>query len=279
MKCKLRLLERVIKKMNKIMSNTKAVKTLASQGKRLDLRGMTEYRQPIEIDTNISWTAEGSAKVRMGETVVMAGVKLSLEKPYNDTPNEGGIMINAELIPLSSAEYESGPPGIKAIELARVTDRGIREAKAIDMKALCVTPGEKAWFVIVDIVAINDAGNMFDAASMAVMAALKAAKFPVVDETTGAIDYKQKTDKSLPLTKEPVSVTVYKIGDKLLVDPTTDEEKSYDARLTVATDKNGTISAMQKGGEGPLTIEEVSQICDIAMEKADKLREVIEKVV
>jgi exosome complex component RRP42 len=255
-----------------MIANVETIKKLAENQKRLDLRKFDEYRKPIEIGTDISWTAEGSARVRIGETVVMAGVKLSLEKPYNDTPDEGGIMINAELVPLSSSEYEPGPPQMKAIELARVTDRGIREAKAIDMKALCVTPGEKAWFVIVDIVAINDDGNLFDAAGLAVLAALKNARFPVVDEKTGAIDYKQKTDKHLPLTKEPVSVTVYKISGQLLVDPSIEEEKAYEARLTVASDKNDTISAMQKGGEGTLTIDEVGKIVDLALLKAKELR-------
>ena len=146
---------------------------LAKQDKRLDGRAMTEYRQPIAIETEISWTAEGSAKVQIGNTTVMAGVKLSLEKPYNDTPEEGGIMVNVELLPLSHPDYEPGPPGIKAIELARVIDRGIREAKAIDMKKLCIKPGEKAWFVTIDIITINDDGNLFDAAGLAALAALK----------------------------------------------------------------------------------------------------------
>ena len=259
--------------------NSKRIHELAAKSERLDGRGMTDYRQPIEVETGISWTAEGSAQVKIGETVVMAGVKLSLEKPYNDTPNEGGIMINAELTPLSSPEYERGPPGIKAIELARVTDRGIREAKALDMKKLCVTPGEKAWFVIVDIVTINDAGNLFDAAGLATLAALKSARFPVIDEATGSINYKEKTDVALPLLKEPLAVTVYKINGKLLVDPSSQEEHSYDARLTVAADEKGTISALQKGGDAPLTIDEVGQMVDIAMEKSKFLREELDKFV
>tara|TARA_Y100000310_G_scaffold227544_1_gene229826 strand:+ start:1323 stop:2117 length:795 start_codon:yes stop_codon:yes gene_type:complete len=257
--------------------NKEAIAKLAAAGKRLDGRGLTEYRQPIEVETEISWTAEGSSQVRIGKTVVMAGVKLSLEKPYNDTPNQGGIMVNAELKPLSSSEYENGPPGIKAIELSRVTDRGIREAKAIDMKKLCITPGEKAWFVIIDIVTINDNGNLFDACGLAVLAALKAARFPKVDPETGAINYKEKTDEKLPLTKEPLPVTVYKINGKLLVDPTAEEEHAYDARLTVASDSNGIISAMQKGGDTSLTIEEIGKMVDIALEKANFLREKLDK--
>jgi exosome complex component RRP42 len=259
--------------------NSDTIKALAAQGKRLDGRSLTAYRGPISIETDISWTAEGSAKVQVGDTIVMAGVKMSLEKPYNDTPDQGGIMINAELTSLSSEEYETGPPGIKAIELSRVTDRGIREAKAIDMKKLCVTPGEKAWFVIIDIVTINDAGNLFDAAGLAVLAALKSARFPTIDPETGAIDYKKKTDQKLPLLKEPLSVTVYKINDALVVDPTQQEEHVYEARLTVASDSNGIISAMQKGGDGPLSLEEIEKMVSLAMEKANFLRSELDKFV
>src|SRR3989338_2831807 len=140
--------------------NTETIWALAAQNKRLDNRTLLEYREPINIELNISFTAEGSARVRIGDTVVIAGVKLAMEKPYNDTADEGGIMVNAELLPLSSSEYEPGPPGIDAIELARVIDRGIRESKALDLKKLCIVPGEKAWFVTIDIITVNDAGNL-----------------------------------------------------------------------------------------------------------------------
>lgn len=252
--------------------NKGLIASLAGQEKRLDGRNFREYRQPITIHTPISWTAEGSAQVQVGKTVIMAGVKLSLEKPYNDTPDEGGIMVNVELVPLSSPEYEPGPPGSKAIELARVIDRGIREAKALDMKKLCIKPGEKAWFIIIDIVTINDAGNLFDAAGLATLAALRSARFPALDEATGVIDYKTKTDDPLPLRKQPLPVTIYKINNRFLVDPTTEEEKAYDARLTIASDEKGVLSALQKGGEVPLTIADIATMVDIALEKAQFLR-------
>ena len=257
--------------------NKDTISELAKQQKRLDGRALTEYRQPIVITTGISWTAEGSAKVQIGNTVVMAGVKMAIEKPYNDTSEEGGIMVNAELLPLSSPEYESGPPGKKAIELARVIDRGIREAKAIDLKKLCITAGEKAWFVTIDIITINDAGNLFDAAGLAAMAALKSAKFPVVDPETGAIDYKTKTNVPIPLIKEPLPVTVYKINGALLIDPTSEEEGAYDARLTIASDEKGTISALQKGGEEPLSLDDISNMIDLALEKSKFLRDELNK--
>ncbi len=261
-----------------IIVNTDTIRGLAKDGKRMDLRGMKDYRTPISIEMDVSYTAEGSAKVTIGETVVIAGVKLAMEKTYGDTPDEGGIMVNAELLPLSSPEYEPGPPGIKAVELARVVDRGIREAKAIDLKKLCIKAGEKAWFVTVDIISINDAGNLFDAAGLAALAALRTARFPVIDEN-GVIDYKHKTDVKVPIVKEPLPVTVYKVNGQLMVDSTVAEEKASEARLTVGCDAHGVISALQKGGAAPFTAEEIGQIVDIAIEKSAFLRGVLDKFV
>lgn len=257
--------------------NKETIFNLALQNKRLDQRNLEEYRRPIVIETNISKTAEGSARVQIGKTVILAGVKLSIEKTYNDTPDEGGIMVNAELTPLSSPEYEPGPPGMYAIELARVIDRGIREAKTINLKKLCLEPGEKAWFVSIDLITVNDDGNLFDAAGLAALAALKSARFPVHDPATGVIDYKNKTDQPLPLVKEPLPVTVYKIRDSLMIDPTKEEEKAYEARLTAAMDEKGIISALQKGGEAPLSLEFVSKMLDLAAEKSKFLREQLEQ--
>ncbi len=247
------------------------VQALLKQDKRLDGRKLTEYREPVKVEYGISGTAEGSARVQIGETVVTAGVKLSLEKPYPDTPDQGGIMVNVELLPLSSPEYETGPPGIKAIELSRVIDRGIREAKAIDVKKLCIEKAEKVWTVGIDICPINDAGNLFDAAGLAALAALKDARFPTYENDE--IDYKNRSTKKLPLSKEPIPVTIIKIGNKLLVDPTDKEEKTYDARLTVATLQDGTLSALQKGGDEPLTIAEIDEMVKLALEKGKFLRE------
>jgi len=241
------------------------IQELLKKDKRLDGRKLEQYREPIKVECGISKTAEGSAKVQIGETVVVAGVKLSIEQPYPDTPDQGGIMVNVELLPLSNPEFEPGPPGIQAVELSRVVDRGIREAKALDIKTLCIEKGEKAWTVSIDICPINDAGNLFDAAGLAALAALKDARFPKYENDE--IDYKTKTDKKLPLSKEPIPVTVIKIGNKFIIDPTGEEENACDARLTASTTTDGTISALQKGGDETLTVEEVDQMVKIALEK------------
>ena len=244
--------------------------SLLNAGTRLDGRKLTDYRKPIEVEHNIIKTAEGSARVKIGETEVIVGIKMDVGEPYPDTPNEGTIIVGAELLPLSNPEFELGPPGIQAIELARVVDRGIRESKAIDFKKLCIEKGEKVWTVIIDICPLNDAGNLFDASSLAALAALNVTKYPSFDGEK--IDYKQKTDKKLQLEKMPIAVTVIKIGDKFIIDPDTEEEKTIDARLTVSSIEDGTLCALQKGGDFPLTTEDIDKMLDIGIEKGKELR-------
>ncbi len=238
-------------------------------GIRTDGRKNDEYRK-ISVEYGISVNAEGSARVKIGETEVMVGIKLAVETPYPDTPDKGTMMIGAELLPLSNPDFEAGPPGIQAIEIARVVDRGIRESETIDTKKLCIKEGEKAWTVMIDICTINDDGNLFDASALASMAALQNTTFPGYED--GKIDYKNKTKEKLPLSKTPVSVTVIKIDEHFIIDPRPEEEKIIDARLTVATTDDGKICAMQKGGDAPLSAEDFDRMIGIALEKTQELR-------
>jgi exosome complex component RRP42 len=240
-----------------------------SKGIRYDGRKLTDYRQ-ITVEYGVSRNAEGSARVRIGETEVLAGVKMSLETPFSDTPDQGNLMVGAELLALSNPNFEPGPPGPYAVEIARLTDRAIRESKAIDVSKLVVKSGEKVWTINVDICTINDAGNMFDASALATIAAIRSTVYPEVVD--GKINYEKKTQEKIPMTKIPMSITVLKVGTYFIVDPTTDEEEYYDARLTVGCIDDGTICSMQKGGNGPITLKDVERMVELAVEKANELR-------
>ncbi|HIG98216.1 TPA: exosome complex protein Rrp42 [Candidatus Woesearchaeota archaeon] len=237
-------------------------------GRRYDGRMLDVFR-PVSVELGVTKNAEGSSRVRIGDTEVMAGVKLAVESPYPDTPKDGNLMVNVELLPLSSPDFEAGPPSEEAIEIARVVDRGIREAKTLDTKKLCIQEGEKVWAVMIDICTINSDGNLLDAAALAAVAALQDTRFP---EYTGtSVNYKKLTDKRLPLVRAPISVTVFKLGDFLFVDPSVEEESIFDARLTVALTRDGKICAMQKGGSASLSIDEVGRMVDLAALKASEL--------
>ena len=243
-------------------------KEYLSLGKRFDGRKPEEFRE-LKIETGVSKNAEGSARVKLGKTEVLVGIKMDVGTPYADSKDQGNLMVGAELLPLSSPRFDNGPQPFEALELARVIDRGIRESGLIDLKGLCIKEGEKVWTVMIDIYSINDDGNLFDAAGIGAVAALKNAKIPEYDEETGKTKFGHWTDKSIPLSKEtPLSITVHKIGKSLIVDPTREEEDVSSTRVTVCI-TNGVVYSLQKGEAKDLSVEEFGKILELA-DKTEK---------
>jgi exosome complex component RRP42 len=244
---------------------------LAQNGKRVDDRKFDEFRD-IEIETNVVLKAEGSAKVKIGNTQVIAGIKMDVGEPYSDSPDSGVMTTAAELIPMASPDFEAGPPRAAAIELARVVDRGIRESELIEIDKLCVEPGEKVWIVFIDIHILDYDGNLFDAASLASLAALMTTTVPAERLELGE-------DYPLPLKDPPVSCTSVKYNDVVVMDPSLDEEEIAEARLTVATDQNGDIRAMQKGLNGSYSVDEIKKVIKASIDNGKKIREKLYKTV
>jgi len=240
--------------------------------RRIDERKLDEFRK-IEIKANIIKTAEGSASVKIGETEVIAGVKLNTGEPFADTPNEGVLIVNAEFTPLASPDFESGPPGEDAVELARIVDRGIRESKCIKMEDLCIEPEKKVWCVFIDIHIINHQGNLIDAAALASIVALLNAKIPKLD---GEKIIRNEFERKLPVRYEPITVTVCKIEDKFLIDPILEEENMVEVKLTVAVRDDDKVCALQKQGTKELDIEDLEEMIKIAMEKSKEIRKMVE---
>lgn len=236
------------------------IRKYLKEGKRFDGRKPLEFRE-MEVELDVSVNAEGSARIKLGKTEVIVGVKMSVGEPYPDSQDKGNLVVSAELLPLSSPRFESGPPKFPTIELGRVIDRGLRESDFIDFEKLCIKEGEKVWNVFVDIYSINDDGNLLDAAGIGAIIALKNAKMPVYDEKEDKIDYKKREGK-IPLKENlPIAITFHKIGEEFVIDPTREEEDISETRVTIGS-SNGIISSIQKGEVKPLKVEELDKVFD-----------------
>ncbi len=237
---------------------------MAQKGERVDGRALDEPRKLI-VERSFVKTAEGSARVKLGNSDVLVGIKMSVGEPYPDTPNTGVLSTSVEMVPLASPTFEAGPPRPEAIELARVVDRGIRESKMVNTERLCITPKEKVWIMFIDIHVLDYDGNLFDASSYGAVAALAGTTVPA--KAAGLGD-----DFPLPVEHWPVSVTFAKIKEVILVDPSLDEERMADARLTVTTDENGAIRAMQKGLSGSFSYDEVKRMIETSQKVGRMIR-------
>ncbi len=247
------------------------ISALARKGQRIDGRGFKEYRK-ITMKTDYVPKAEGSAYINLGKTEILAGIKISIGSPYPDTPNSGVITVMGELSPMAAPHFEAGPPGEQSVEVARVVDRGIRHSDIINKEKLVIIPGKKVLIIFVDLYVLGYDGNLFDAGELAAVKALCTAKIPKIEVKGDEIKIK-KEYHPLEIEDYPVSVTIAKIGDSLLLDPNANEERVLDSRLTFAINAKDVIVSAQKGGYGSFTTEEVLEAIDLALEIAPKLRE------
>ncbi|MCX8194851.1 MAG: exosome complex protein Rrp42 [Candidatus Micrarchaeota archaeon] len=235
-------------------------------GRRADNRGRYDYRK-IVIQPEILQNAEGSALAAIGKSQVMAGVKFDVAAPFPDRPTEGVLSTSADLLPLASDLFEAGPPGDDAIELARVVDRGIRSSGTIDLNSFYLEEG-KVLALYLDIYVLDHDGNLIDASALAAMSALLSTRMPKVED--GKIIRGEYAGK-LQLKEKVVSCTFGKIGEQTFLDPSLDEEKGMDCRLTLSTTSTH-LCAAQKGGWGSFSERDIMELLDISFEKGKELR-------
>ncbi len=248
----------------------KKITEVLSTGKRMDGRNFEDFRE-LTIKRGVLAKSEGSAEVWLGKTHIMVGVKVGTGTPFEDTPDEGVLMCNAEFTPIAHPSWEPGPPNENSIELARVVDRGLRSADVLDTNELNIIGGKLVHIVFVDLYVLNYDGNLIDACSAGAIAALIGAKKPVYTVENGEA---KRTEEKVPLTikKKPIAISIVKIGNNLILDPTTDEEDVMDARLTITTDENNNICTMQKSGSEGLTLDEIKKCINMAQAKAPEIR-------
>jgi len=240
---------------------------LAANNSRIDGRSQWEGRN-LEIEHSVLPRAEGSARVRMGDTIVLAGVKFQIMQPYPDRPNQGGLMCSADVRPIAGRNWEAGPPSPEAIELGRVVDRGIRESGCIDVDSLCIIPGEKAWQVILDLFAVSDDGNLFDAFALAGIAALRNATVPAERFEVGE-------DYSLSVSKTPIMCSYHKVGGRFVYDACSREELGGDERIHITLGDDDNVHSLQKGLKGIFSADEFAEIMTNAQERTKELRKIV----
>lgn len=240
-----------------------------AKGKRLDGRNFDEQR-PLEIEVDVIKKANGSARVKLGHSEVIAGVKVDTGEPFEGLEEKGALIVSAEVLPVASPHAEPGPPDEEVVELARVVDRGVRESEMIDLDQLVLVPGKIVYTIFVDCSVVNTDGNLFDATSYAVVSALLTARLPIL-EMQGEKVVDTGNTKEMPVTTVPVSITSARIGDIVLVDPSSDEEACMDARITITTNESG-FCAIQKGYTGSFTVDQIKKAAETARIKGEQVR-------
>ncbi|XP_073292402.1 exosome complex component RRP45A-like isoform X3 [Primulina huaijiensis] len=265
------------------LNEKKFIETALLSDLRIDGRGPFDYRN-VAIKFG---REDGSSEVQLGQTHVMGFVTSQLVQPYRDRPNEGTLSIYTEFSPMADPSFEIGRPGVFAVELGRIVDRGLRESRAVDTESLCVVAGKWVWSIRIDLHILDNGGNLVDAANIAALVALLTFRRPECtvggDNDQEVIIHSPEVREPLPLIVHhlPVAITFAFIGSEstVVIDPSNFEEAVMGGKLTATLNTNGDVCAIQKAGGDGVIQSVIMQCLRIASVKAADITNKITKAV
>jgi exosome complex component RRP43 len=193
---------------------------------RPDHRTIDTFR-PLSVQTGTIATADSSVTVRLGDTTVVAGIKLEVAEPSLSAPTEGFLVTNVTLCAGCNPQVRAGPPTDRAQNLTNRVATLLKTLSIIPDGALTIMEGKLVWVIHLDAMVINDEGNVFDAIWIAILSALKCVVLPVLrmDEEAGLV-YSGKEGKALRLGTLPLPLSFVYSSEReaLIADPTQKEE-------------------------------------------------------
>ena len=220
--------------------------TFIETGIRPDGRPVGRCR-PTTIGLNVVSTADSSALVKIGNTTALAGAKLEVVPPKEDMPKQGQLVIQVEMTALASPSHRPGRFSEDATSIQERVSSAVEASSAVNLEELCIDPGRAVWCVYLDIYLLDASGSLLDAALLAAIACLANMRLPPVTineqgSVVSATDANQKElPKKLQLRSMPVSVTCGTFNDKLLVDPTAEEEALLSMTVNTIIDDQGRL--------------------------------------
>ncbi|EGC36893.1 hypothetical protein DICPUDRAFT_31155 [Dictyostelium purpureum] len=218
---------------------------------RPDGRSLNDTRKTT-ISTGSVTTADGSSFVKIGNTSVVCGVRAEVgEKPSTDKSKlqsinnheNSNIFINIELGPICSNTFSSTKPSDMAMTLCSRLNSLINRLEIPDTDFYFDEEGKALWYLYVDIYCLDYDGNIYDAAVLSILSALKNVKLP-----KGIIENNDEYYKDLEQPLRELNIKHYLIPtsfsvieDYILSDPSLEEEKLSTGTINITYNEHKEI--------------------------------------
>ncbi|XP_043696185.1 exosome complex component RRP42 isoform X1 [Telopea speciosissima] len=253
-----------------------------AQDLRTDGRKRLTYR-PISVETGVIPQANGSARIRMGTTDVIASVKAELGKPDLFQPDKGRVIINVDCSPTAAPVFEGRGGEELSTELSVALQRCLLGSKSgtgagIDRSSLLVVEGKLCWDLYIDGLVVSSDGNLLDALGAAIKAALSNTGIPKVNVATAAsadeqpeVDISDEEFLQFDTSGIPVIVTLTKVGRHYIVDATSEEESQMSSAVSVSVNRNGHICGLTKRGGAGLDPSVILDMISVSKHVSEQL--------
>ncbi|CAN1300259.1 Exosome complex exonuclease RRP42 [Linum perenne] len=249
---------------------------------RCDGRKRDSYR-PIFVETGVIPQANGSARIRMGATEVIASVKAELGRPSALHPDKGKVAIFVDCSPVAEPTFEGRGGEELSAELS-VTLQGCLlggtsgAGAGIDLKSLIVAEGKICWDLYIDGLVISSDGNLLDSLGAAIKASLANTAIPRVNVSAGAagdeqpeVDISDEEFLQFDTSAVPVIITLTKIGRHYIVDATSEEESQMSSAVSISINRKGHICGLTKRGGAGLDPSVISDMVSVAQHLSEQL--------
>ncbi|KAJ1691256.1 hypothetical protein LUZ63_015411 [Rhynchospora breviuscula] len=245
------------------------------QNLRADGRTRNQFR-PISVETGVIPQANGSARVRLGATEVIASIKAELGKPSVLHPDKGKVSIFVDCSPTAAPIYEGKGGEELSMELSVSLERCLLGGKsgagaAIDLSSLVLVEGKVCWDLYIDALVVSSDGNLLDSLAAAIKAALSNTGLPKVNVVLGAspeeqpeVDVSDEEFLQFDTSAVPVIVTLTKVGKHYIVDATSEEESQMSSAVSVSVNRNGQICGLTKRGGAGLDPSVIHDMVSVA---------------
>ncbi|MBN3325923.1 EXOS7 protein, partial [Atractosteus spatula] len=235
---------------------------------RVDGRGCEDYRH-MEIETDVVSNTDGSARVKLGYSDILVGIKAEIGRPRPMVPDEGFLEFFVDCSANATPEFEGRGGEDLGTEISNTLYKVFNNRHSVDLRALCISPKEHCWILYVDVLLLQCDGNLYDAISVAVKAALFNTRIPRVqisedDEGTKEIELSDDPYDCMRLSVEnvPCIVTLCKVGQRHIVDATLQEKACSKACLLLSVTSRGTVTCVRKIGGGSLDPESIFEMTE-----------------
>lgn len=260
------------------------------QNCRPDNRKLSDIR-PCNISFNCIETVNGSALVKLGSTNVICGISARVCKPRDEMPNKGFVICNVELPALcslknfknasTSSSFSQSSLAAVSIEqsqamLTQLMQDIIYESQCVKEEDLCIKEGHLVWALYIDMICLNNDGNVQDTCCLAMISALKTLKLYEMDFDENDMKPTIITPikmKAVNLYSEPVCTTLFALEDKILLsDPNKQEEEFMRTFTILCTLDDQKICMVKKFGGSSLAPEQLNLCMSRALKNGTHLR-------
>ncbi|KAH7662031.1 exosome complex component RRP42 protein [Dioscorea alata] len=258
-----------------------------AQDLRSDGRQRLNYR-PVSVEVGVIPQANGSARVRLGATDVIASIKAELGRPDPLRPDKGKVSIFVDCSPTAEPKFEGRGGEELSTELSVALQRCLLGGKSgagagIDLSSLMIVEAKICWDLYIDALVVSSDGNLLDALAAAIKVALSNTGLPKVTVDLGTapddqpeVDVSDEEFLQFDTSGVPLIVTVTKVGRHYIVDATSEEESQMSTAVSVSVNKRGHICGMTKRGGAGLDSSVILDMISVAKHVSEHLLSVLD---